>query len=144
MELNGAAFAAARAAWLHHDLLDERADDLASGSTLAGRQMRLELGDRATVELLIVRREPHDLSGRELGKCLLEAIRVSLQITKAACQRPGRVAILFDARDDLGHAHACVCEFALDPGAFRVAQLCRFHKRLLERGGEPFDGVWRQ
>ncbi|WP_249341674.1 hypothetical protein [Sphingomonas sp. 3P27F8] len=56
MKLNGPALAAAGAAGLDDDLLDQWADRLACGSAVSGRQMRVEFGDRTAIQGFVIGR----------------------------------------------------------------------------------------
>jgi hypothetical protein len=80
--LDWAAFAASRATWLHHDLLDERTDRLPNNCCVIGCKMHIALGDRADVQRSIVGRQANNLRWSRRCYYLFEAVFVGSKFDK--------------------------------------------------------------
>ncbi|MEG8029019.1 hypothetical protein QP174_13835 [Sphingomonas aerolata] len=144
VQLDGAALATTRAAWLHHDLLDERADGLPGARTVGGGEVHVELGNRARVQALVVRRQAHDRRRWRCSDDLLQSPFLGFQILYPCRQCAGGVLIFLNLGDEIGDARADLHQFVLGRGTLSVSGLRRSGEFLLEQNGEALDDCWRQ
>ena len=121
MQLYGAALAATRTAWLHHDLLNKRTNRLSSGCPIIGCQMHIELSDRVDVQRFIVGWQADNR--RRSHRCyhLFEAVFIGFQFLQPCSKRAGRVVILFDKSHELGNARASIGEIGFGADTIGIA-----------------------
>lgn len=101
--------------------------------------MRVEFGDRARVQALVVRRQAHD--GRRWRACddLLQPPFLRFQIFHPRRQCAWRVLVLLDPGDELGDAGAGRRQVMLGLRALGASGLRPGCELLLKESGEALD-----
>nr|WP_246349010.1 hypothetical protein [Sphingomonas aerophila] len=139
MQLDGTALAATRAAGLHYDLLDERADDLPGAPAIVRCEVCVELGDRARVQALVVRWQPHDLRRWRCNDDLLQSAFFGFQVLHPRRQRAWGVFVLLDPGDEVSDTGAGLRQLVFGLRALGVPSLRRGGEFLLEERREALD-----
>ncbi|MCI4652586.1 MAG: hypothetical protein MRY68_00290 [Sphingomonas aquatilis] len=101
--------------------------------------MSVEIGDRARVQVLVVRRQAHDPRRWRACDDFLQAPFLGFQILHPRRQRAGGVLVFLDAGDELGDAGAGLRQTVLGLRALGVSGLRRGREFLLKQSGEARD-----
>jgi len=120
---HGAAVALTRAAWLRHNLLDERADCVPCCRTVFGRQMHVEFGNGPDIQSLIIRRQAHDLRRWRCSDDLPQSAFFGFQILHTSGQCARVVFVLLNPSDEVGDTGAGLRQSVPGRGALDVSSL---------------------
>nr|WP_294138569.1 hypothetical protein [Sphingomonas sp.] len=101
--------------------------------------MRIELGDRARVQALIVRRQSHERRRWRCSDDLLQSPFLGFQILHARRQCARCILVLLDAGDEVGDAGAGLRQLVFGRGTLGVSGLCCDRELLLEERREALD-----
>ncbi|MEG8019709.1 hypothetical protein QP176_00400 [Sphingomonas aerolata] len=142
--MDGAALAATRAARLHHDLLDERANRVPRCRAIVGGKVRVEFGDRTPVKTFVVCRQAHNLRRWRRRNGLLQAALLGFKVLHPRRQCARGVFVIFNLANEIIDAGAGFRQFVLSRGTLDISSLCHGGKFQLQERREALDESRRE